>query len=123
VYQPIATRRLPGDVVEISVSGEIDLENANDLREAIGKSLVTGKPDLIRVDLGRVSFIDSVAVGALVAGHQTAAVSGVRLIVINPSEFVYRTLYISGVVGLFGAPRPRAGDSAEPAAADQWLSQ
>jgi anti-anti-sigma factor len=122
VYQPIATRRLPGDVVEISVSGEIDLENANDLREAIGKSLVTRKPNLIRVDLGDVSFIDSVAVGALVAGHQTAAVSGVRLVVTNPSEFVYRTLYISGVVGLFGAPRPRAGDSGEPASADQRLS-
>jgi anti-anti-sigma factor len=97
-------------VVEIIVSGEMDLQNANELREAIGECLVTSRPALIRVDLGRVSFIDSVAVGALVAGYQTAAVSGVRLVITNPSEFVYRTLFISGVVGLFGAPRPRSGD-------------
>jgi anti-sigma B factor antagonist len=116
----IVTRQLPGDVVEISPSGEIDLENANLLREAIGACLVDARPKLIRVDFRQVLFIDSVAVGALVAGHQTAAVSGARLVVTNPSEFVYRTLYMCGLIGLLGAPRPRlpdavAADESEPA--------
>jgi anti-sigma B factor antagonist len=107
----ITTRRLPGGVVEISPSGEIGLENAPALTDAIDATFdVDGDAaTAIRVDLSAVTFIDSVAISALVRGYHTAAVRGVRLVVVNPSDFVYRQLYISGLVGLFGAPRPRTG--------------
>ena len=53
--------------------------------------------------------------------HAFATQNGAHLTVTEPSEFVYKQLYISGVVGLFGAPRPRAAsadDRAEPLAFD-----
>jgi anti-anti-sigma factor len=113
----ITTRRLPGGVVEIIPHGEIDLETASELRGAVDAAFAIDQPTVIQVDLRHVAFVDSVGISALVGGYHTARVRGARLTVTEPSEFVYKQLYISGVVGLFGAPRPRtaaAGDQAEP---------
>ena len=112
----ITTRHHGDGVVEISPRGEIDLENAHLVRDAIDTILRTDLPAMIRVDLCDVTFIDSIGIGALVGCYHTAAVSGVRLVVTDPTEFVYRQLYISGLVGLFGSPRPRgtAADEPEP---------
>jgi anti-anti-sigma factor len=112
----ITTRRHSGGVVEIIPCGEIDLDNAPDLRGAIDAAFAGYQPTLIKMDLSRVSFIDSVGVSALVTGYHAAAVRGARLVVTDPNEFVYRQLYISGLVGLLGAPRPRAAtqDHDEP---------
>jgi anti-sigma B factor antagonist len=113
----ITTRRLPGGVVEISPRGDIDLDNAHALHDAIDAAFA-GEPGeqtaLIRVDLWWVTFVDSVAISALVRGYHTAAVRGARLIVTNPGDFVYRQLYISGLLGLFGAPAPRPAEHDEP---------
>jgi anti-sigma B factor antagonist len=112
----ITTRRQSGGVVEIVPRGEIDLDNAHDLRGAIDAVFTAEPPVLIKVDLDEVTFIDSVGISALVTSYHTAAVRGTRLIVTNPSDFVYRQLYISGLVGLFSAPRPRGAlqDHDEP---------
>ena len=113
----ITTRRLPGGVVEIVPHGEIDLETAPDLRGAVDAAFAADLPSLIRIDLRDVAFVDSVGISALVGSYHTAKVRGARLTVTDPTEFVYKQLYISGVVGLFGAPRPRrpsADDHAEP---------
>ena len=105
--EPITIRRLDGGVVEVVPRGEIDLENAHELRDAIDTVLAPDEPvRLVRVDLGRVPFIDSVGISALVSGYHTLAVRGARLVVTDPTEFVYRQLYISGLVGLFSAPQP-----------------
>jgi anti-sigma B factor antagonist len=115
----ITTRRLPGGVVEIIPHGEIDLETAPELRGAVDAAFAADQPNQIRVDLRHVAFVDSVGISALVGGYHTAKVRGAQLTVTEPSEFVYKQLYISGVVGLFGAPRPRTrpdGDRAEPIA-------
>ena len=115
----ITTRRLPGGVVEIIPHGEIDLETAPELRGAADAAFAADQPSLIRVDLRDVAFVDSVGISALVGAYHTARVRGARLTVTEPNEFVYKQLYISGVVGLFGAPRPRTaseGDRAEPIA-------
>jgi anti-sigma B factor antagonist len=113
----ITTRRRSGGVVEIVPHGEIDLETAPELRGAVDAVFAADQPSLITVDLSDVTFVDSVGISALVGSYHTAKVRGAHLIVTEPSEFVYKQLYISGVVGLFGAPRPRAasaGDRAEP---------
>ena len=104
----IKQRRLPDGVVEIAPRGEIDMENAHELRDAVDAALTIEAPQLIRVDLDAVDVIDSIGISALVGGYHTAKVRGARLVVANPSDFVYRQLYISGLVGLLGWPRPRA---------------
>ncbi len=91
----------------LSIRGEIDHANTQELREAVQSVLTDRRPGLLRVDLGLVTFIDSGGVGALVAAHRMAATEGCRLVVINASPFVSRQLTNLGVVDLLGmAPVP-----------------
>jgi anti-anti-sigma factor len=88
----------------LSVRGEIDHANADELREAVREVLVGRRPHRVRIDLGLVTFIDSGAVGALVGAHRLATAEGVALKVSNASPFVSRQLTISGVAELLGVP-------------------
>ena len=108
----IMTSTLADGVVEVSPSGEIDVENAYEIREAVAAQL--GDPQLARIELNlqAVTFIDSVGISALVAAFQLAAVSEVKLIVTRPSRFAHRQLWVTGLLGLFGNPQPFA-DGAE----------
>lgn len=86
----------------LSVRGEVDHSNADDLRQAVQAVLADRRPPLVRVDLGLVTFLDSGAVGALVAAHRLAAAEGTALVVGNASPFVHRQLTIAGVAELLG---------------------
>jgi anti-anti-sigma factor len=111
----VERERLLDGSVEISPCGEIDVETAHQVREAVGAVMNEGRPTGIRLNLRRVTFIDSVGISALVAGFQAAQVGGVKLVVTQPSGFVHRQLWITGLLGLFGAPRPVGEPEAEPA--------
>ena len=102
----IVTSTLPGAVVEISPRGEVDVDTAHELREAIVTTVSQQHPVRIQLDMRWVSFIDSVGISALVAGFQAAEVSGVKLVITHPSRFVHRQLWVTGLLGLFGAPEP-----------------
>jgi anti-sigma B factor antagonist len=86
----IVTTRLAGDVVEIAPRGEIDVDTAHEVREAVATVLSRSRP----------------GISAMVAGFQAADVSGVKLAVTQPSRFVHRQLWVTGLLGLFGAPQP-----------------
>jgi anti-anti-sigma factor len=92
--------------LEICPRGEIDMSTAHELTDEISAALVKTAPDQIRVNLWLVTFIDSVGIGALVAAYRIAAASGVEFLVVNPTDTVYRQLWVSGLVGLFGSPQP-----------------
>jgi anti-anti-sigma factor len=114
----ITTRSDGSGTVQVNPVGEIDSDNCHQLRERVGALLATEPPAVIALDMSHVPFIDSVGVGALVACYHAAAASGVRLIVSNPTTYVHRILYISGLLGLFGSPArlPERGRRREPAA-------
>jgi anti-anti-sigma factor len=117
----IVTTRLAGDVVEIAPRGEMDVDTAYEVREAVAIVLTRSRPKRIHLNMRLVTFIDSVGISALVAGFQTAEVSGVKLVVTEPSRFVHRQLWITGLLGLFGAPQPYHPDGdreMRPASAD-----
>jgi anti-sigma B factor antagonist len=105
----ISTKRLLDGSVEISPYGEIDVDTAHEVREAINSAMNRGRLSQINLNLRQVSFIDSVGVSALVAGFQAAEVSGVKLVVTEPSRFVHRQLRVTGLLGLFGSPEPAGG--------------
>jgi len=105
----ITVSTLAGGVVEIVPMGEIDVENAYEIREAIAGQLSGNRPNRIELDMHLVSFIDSVGISALVAAFQIASVSGVKLVVTKPSRFAHRQLWVTGLLGLFGAPEPYPG--------------
>jgi anti-anti-sigma factor len=117
VYLPITSRQLGDGTVEIAPSGEIDLDNAHVLRDAVNDAL-GGSLERICLDLQRVMLIDSIGIGILVACFHTAAASGVKLVVSHPSPTVYRQLWVSGLVGLLGCaepPSPRTSVGLRPA--------
>ncbi|GAA5184538.1 hypothetical protein GCM10023322_26240 [Rugosimonospora acidiphila] len=100
----ITVRSDSNGAVQVNPAGEVDADNCHELRERVASMLATEPPPLINVDMSLVPFIDSVGIGALVACYHTAAASGTRLVVSNPTAYVHRILYISGLLGLFGSP-------------------
>ena len=113
----IRTSTLAGGAVEVSPSGEIDVENAYAIKDAVAEQLTDGGPGLIELNMQDVTFIDSVGISALVSAFQLAGVSGVKLAVTRPSRFAHRQLWVTGLLGLFGAPEPYLGDLNTPAGA------
>jgi anti-sigma B factor antagonist len=100
------TSRLPDGSVQIAPAGEIDVDNAYGIREAVAAQLAGARPCRIELNLEDVTFIDSVGISALVSAAQLASVSGVELRISRPSRFVHRQLWITGLLGLFGSPEP-----------------
>ena len=111
----ITTSTLVSGAVEVAPSGEIDVENAYEIREAVAAQLTEGNHlQRIELNMQHVSFIDSVGISALVAAFQLAAVSDVKLVVTRPSRFAHRQLWVTGLLGLFGNPNPFGGADQEP---------
>jgi anti-sigma B factor antagonist len=110
----ITTSTLAGGAVEVAPEGEIDVENAYEIREAVAAQLAGPHPNRIELNMQQVTFIDSVGISALVGVFQLASVSGVKLVVTRPSRFAHRQLWVTGLLGLFGSPQPW-GDSGDPA--------
>jgi anti-sigma B factor antagonist len=109
----IRTSTLAGGAVEVSPAGEIDVENAYAIKDAVAEQLAQGRPGRIELNMQYVTFIDSVGISALVSAFQLAAISGVKLTVTRPSRFAHRQLWVTGLLGLFGSPEP-GPDCTEP---------
>jgi anti-sigma B factor antagonist len=110
----ITTSTPAGDAVEIVLKGEIDVDNAYEIREAVAARLTESAPSRIEFNLQHVTFIDSVGISAMVGAFQLAQISGVKLVVTRPSRFAHRQLWVTGLLGLFGSPQPWI-DPAQPA--------
>jgi anti-sigma B factor antagonist len=102
----ITTSTLASGAVEVSPYGEIDVENAYAIKDAVAAQLADDRPGRIELNMQDVTFIDSVGITALVGAHQLAGVSGTKLVVTRPSRFAHRQLWVTGLLGLFGNPEP-----------------
>jgi anti-sigma B factor antagonist len=102
----MTTSTLADGAVEIAPIGEIDVDNAYGIREAVAAQLAGVRPGRIELNLELVTFIDSVGISALVSAAQLARVCGVELVITRPSRFVHRQLWVTGLLGLFGSPQP-----------------
>jgi anti-sigma B factor antagonist len=86
--------RRDGAVV-VSLAGELDLYNAEEVRSALFDACA-GEPEILVVDLEEVTFIDSTALGVLIeARSRMADRSGFRLA--SPGLETRRALEISGL--------------------------
>ena len=81
--------------VVVSLTGELDLYNAEEVRSAL-LDACAGEPELLVVDLEQVRFIDSTALGVLIeARSKLADRSGFRLAA--PGLETTRALEVSGL--------------------------
>jgi len=115
VNLPVTSREHSDGTVRIRPYGEIDLDNAYQIREAVDAVLVASKPAKIIIDLGAVTLIDSVGIGVMVACYHAASACQVLLQAVKPAPLVYRQLWISGLVGLFGLATPPPSRDAQSA--------
>ena len=60
------TKRTSGNVVILSIMGEIDLYNAPEIKDIINK-LIEEQNYHVIIDLAKVSYIDSSGIGALIS--------------------------------------------------------
>jgi anti-sigma B factor antagonist len=86
----------------VTVLGEIDFSNADDVSRAIRDAVAEWSPPTVRVDLGNATFIDSTGLGALIEGYRAAMEGESRLVVINPTANFRRVLTVTGLIDLFG---------------------
>jgi anti-anti-sigma factor len=80
--------------VVVRLAGELDLYNAEEIRDAIGEAIARSPRRLV-VDLAEVGFIDSTALGVLIEAR--ARVGADRLALAAPQLETRRTLQVSGL--------------------------
>jgi stage II sporulation protein AA (anti-sigma F factor antagonist) len=86
--------------IEVSVTGEIDLANANAFQEHLANA-VTNHAIEVRIDLSGVDFIDSAGVRALVALAYRLETAQIRLQLHAPAgSLARRVLELSGLESL-----------------------
>jgi anti-sigma B factor antagonist len=92
---PVAGVERDGSAVVVRLAGEIDLYNANEVRAALLEEC-SRSPDRLVVDLGRVSFIDSTALGILVEAR-TKMENKRAFLIAAPRNEIRRAFEISGL--------------------------
>jgi anti-sigma B factor antagonist len=80
----------------IALHGEFDAANAQELRDALAKQLDEGRR-VLRVDLQRVSFMDSAAISELIDATRRCGVEHGSLILTNITASLHRVLKLTGV--------------------------
>ena len=90
-----------GQVAVATLPVEIDVANANQVREDLLTVLNRGSATLI-VDLAGTTFCDSAGVNALVRAYQRAEACGARMQLVVSAPAVRRVLAITGVDHLIG---------------------
>lgn len=84
------------DAARVLVEGEVDVSNADELRNAVDAALALDAPE-VTVDLSQVPYIDSTGIGVLVGAAHCAADAGKKLVVASPQKNVARVLGLLGV--------------------------
>lgn len=92
----INTMRGTDGATVVEIRGEIDVANADRLRQVLTDAS-RQRPTEVVVDLLHVTFIDSTGIGALAAGTQVAQGLGVPFRVRRPSSFIQAQLRQTGL--------------------------
>ncbi|MEV6596573.1 STAS domain-containing protein [Actinoplanes sp. NPDC051346] len=88
-------------VVRIALTGDLDEVRAGGARDIIIGKIFNPTPRRIELDLSEVASIDSSALRALVACHQLANIAGSRLVIVDASPAVRKSMWGCGLSGLF----------------------
>ena len=92
----------PGPDTRVELSGELDVASGGELKDAV-RGAVEGGAESVVVDLGAVSFMDSLGLAALLSAARSAGSGGARFSVTSPHGSEARLLIeLSGVDGALG---------------------
>ena len=85
----------PAGVATVAVSGDVDIANADALKETV-ESVIAGVPARLIFDLSDLRFIDSAGIAVLLYATE----SGTPVEVLNPSAAVRRVVELTGLTAV-----------------------
>lgn len=91
-----------GPTCTVSVSGEIDMANAEEVLGWIRDAVDGSGCSQLRLDLAGVDFLDSAGVRMLVMAHEHARAKGAVLTAVNPRHMIQQVLEVTGVATALG---------------------
>ncbi|MEE6259835.1 SigB/SigF/SigG family RNA polymerase sigma factor [Plantactinospora sonchi] len=92
--------RQTGDRVVVEVTGEVDRDIAEQLRQTVVEAVSDGDPAEVAIDLTDIDRLDGPALAALVAGRDAAHRAGVRWRLARAQPAVQPALNSAGLVAL-----------------------
>lgn len=84
-----------GQSVVVTVTGEVDLDNADQLERELGRAL--SQSSHLVVDLTDVPLCDSTGLNVLLKAHQQAERHGGSVVIAGPQSAVRKVLTITGL--------------------------
>jgi anti-sigma B factor antagonist len=100
----IETGTTENGIVTVELAGEVDYATAPQIRETITGTLEAGGVSSIRVDVAKVTVLDSTGIGTIVVAYRIAREMGVDLAVVNPNRFITRLFTVVGAEELLEEP-------------------
>jgi anti-sigma B factor antagonist len=95
----LAAHTVAGRTV-LEIGGEIDVYTAPMLRERLIELAASGANQLV-VDLSRVEFLDSTALGVLAGAHRRLRAAAGSLTLVCPHERILKIFRITGLDSVF----------------------
>ena len=72
-----------GSSALLRIRGDLDLQVVDQVTEALAR-IESAEPDLLVIDLSRLTFMDSTGMGAVAAAHVRALEAGRRFAIVRP---------------------------------------
>jgi anti-sigma B factor antagonist len=94
------TRRRYGDLVVVSLAGEVDVDNVSEVRRCLDEAVETHGPRLV-VDLTGLTFIDTTGLGVLVRQLAMLRERNGTMALVVPDGQVLRRLRRTNLAPLF----------------------
>jgi anti-anti-sigma factor len=88
-----------GNSVLVTIRGDLDIQVAEHVAEELGRVESTN-PDVLVLDLRRLSFMDSSGMAIVAAARARAAAAGRRFAIVAPPAGVKRAFEVSGLAEL-----------------------
>ena len=105
-----ADARQVGDLIVLSLTGELDMATAPELHQAVERAQDQGP---IVVDLRDLTFIDSTGIRALIQVYWAGQDGRSTVSFIRAQPHVQRVLQMAGVEGLLAWAEPREEEATE----------
>lgn len=94
------TRTLERDVPVIDLEGEVDVYTAPQLKQQMINLLESGAKEMV-VDLTKVDYLDSTALGVLIGGLKRMRERDGNMVLVCPSPRIRRVFEITGLDKIF----------------------
>jgi anti-anti-sigma factor len=90
--------RREGGRVSIALGGELHIDSASRLQQAIARLFAAGRVDVLTLDLSGLDFVDSTGLAAVVYASKLCERSGCELAVIRGPDTVQQVFALTGLL-------------------------